>query len=91
MWKGRVATVKLGSPQALYVAVPKGEGDQLKTTVQRTDPLVAPLAAGLRVGTLEVSTAGGAKVASVPLQVLEAVEPAGFLGRAWDAVRLWIK
>jgi len=27
----------------------------------------------------------------VPLVALEGVEEAGFLGRAWDAMRLWIK
>ena len=30
-------------------------------------------------------------LAEVPLVALEAVEEAGFLGRAWDAMRLWIK
>jgi D-alanyl-D-alanine carboxypeptidase (penicillin-binding protein 5/6) len=53
--------------------------------------LVAPLAAGQRVGTLKVTTAAGAPVASLPLVVLEPVELAGVLGRAWDAIRLWIK
>jgi len=27
----------------------------------------------------------------VPLVVMEGVEQAGIFGRAWDAVRLWIK
>jgi D-alanyl-D-alanine carboxypeptidase (penicillin-binding protein 5/6) len=52
---------------------------------------VAPLTQGQRVGTLKVTTAGGAKIADVPLVVLEPVELAGLLGRAWDAIRLWIK
>jgi D-alanyl-D-alanine carboxypeptidase (penicillin-binding protein 5/6) len=30
-------------------------------------------------------------VAEVPLVALDAVQQAGVLGRAWDAVRLWIK
>jgi D-alanyl-D-alanine carboxypeptidase (penicillin-binding protein 5/6) len=30
-------------------------------------------------------------VAEIPLVVMEAVEPAGLLGRAWDAIRLWIR
>jgi D-alanyl-D-alanine carboxypeptidase (penicillin-binding protein 5/6) len=30
-------------------------------------------------------------VAEVPLTVLEPVPLAGLLGRAWDAIRLWIK
>jgi len=27
----------------------------------------------------------------VPLVLLDGVEQAGILGRAWDAIRLWIK
>ena len=91
VWKGKQPTVALGAAQAMVVTVPKGEGDKLKTSVQRTDPLVAPLAAGQRVGTLEVSTAAGARLASLPLVVLQPVEQAGLLGRAWDSIRLWIK
>ena len=91
VWKGKSATARLGAAQALYVAVPKGEGDKLKTVIHRTDPLVAPLAKGQRVGTLEVGTAGGTPVASVPLVVLDTVAEAGLFGRAWDAIRLWIK
>jgi serine-type D-Ala-D-Ala carboxypeptidase (penicillin-binding protein 5/6) len=30
-------------------------------------------------------------VAEAPLYALEAVEEAGVIGRAWDAIRLWIK
>jgi D-alanyl-D-alanine carboxypeptidase (penicillin-binding protein 5/6) len=30
-------------------------------------------------------------VAEVPLVALEAVGEAGILGRAWDAIRMWIK
>ncbi|WP_370538172.1 D-alanyl-D-alanine carboxypeptidase family protein [Ideonella sp.] len=91
VWKGKSPEVKLGSEGAVFVAVPKGEGDRLKTSVERTDPLVAPLTQGQRVGTLKVTTAGGAPVATVPLVVLEEVPQAGIFGRAWDAIRLWIK
>lgn len=91
VWQGRQSQAKLGSRGAVVVAVPRGESDQLRTVVVRTDPLVAPLAKGQRVGTLKVTTAAGAPVAEVPLVALEAVEPAGLLGRAWDALRLWIK
>ncbi|HEX4509804.1 MAG TPA: D-alanyl-D-alanine carboxypeptidase family protein [Burkholderiaceae bacterium] len=91
VWKGKLAQVGLGSKLPIYVTVPKGEGDRLKTQIERTDPLVAPLVAGQRVGTLKVTTASGAPVAQVPLTVLEPVEQAGLFGRAWDALRLWIK
>lgn len=92
VWKGKSATVKLGTASgAVFVTVPKGEGSRMKTTIERTDPLVAPLAAGQRVGTLLVSTASGARVASLPLVVQEPVELAGLFGRAWDSIRLWVK
>jgi len=40
---------------------------------------------------LRISIDGQGPVGEVPLVALEAVEEAGILGRAWDAVRLWIK
>ncbi len=91
VWKGATATVKLGAQQAVFVSVPKGEGDKLKTAIERLDPLVAPLSKGQRVGQLKVSTANGTLVATVPLLVQEEVPLAGIFGRAWDAIRLWIK
>jgi serine-type D-Ala-D-Ala carboxypeptidase (penicillin-binding protein 5/6) len=91
VWKGTTREAKLGAAGAVVVAVPRGEGAKLQTRIERTDPLVAPLAKGQRVGTLKVTTAGGALVAEVPLVVQEAVEQAGIFGRAWDAIRLWIK
>jgi D-alanyl-D-alanine carboxypeptidase (penicillin-binding protein 5/6) len=91
VWKGVVKEAKLGAVAPVYATVPRGEGDKLKTEVQRTDPLVAPLAKGQRVGTIKVSTTAGVPVAEVPLVVMEPVEQAGIFGRAWDALRLWIK
>jgi D-alanyl-D-alanine carboxypeptidase (penicillin-binding protein 5/6) len=91
VWKGSQATAKLGAAGSVVIAVPRGEGEALKTQVQRVDPLVAPLAQGQRVGTLKVTTAAGALLTEVPLVVLEAVPQAGLLGRAWDSIRLWAK
>ncbi|KPF46647.1 cytochrome C [beta proteobacterium AAP121] len=91
VWKGTVREAKLGAAGGVFVTVPKGEGDKLKTTLERTDPLVAPLAAGQAVGHVVVTTAGGTTVSKVPLTVLEPVPLAGLLGRAWDALRLWIQ
>jgi len=90
IWKGSSSIAKLGSAAAVYVSVPKGDGDKLKTDISRTDPLVAPLAKGQVVGSIKV-TANGAPVAELPLTVLENVDSAGLLGRAWDSLRLWIQ
>jgi D-alanyl-D-alanine carboxypeptidase (penicillin-binding protein 5/6) len=90
VWKGKAATAKLGSAGPVFVTVPRGEGGKLKTDITRTDPLVAPLAKGQAVGKIKVSSSAG-PVAELPLVVLEPVEQAGLLGRAWDALRLWIQ
>jgi D-alanyl-D-alanine carboxypeptidase (penicillin-binding protein 5/6) len=90
VWKGAAKNVKLGRPQAVVVAVPAGTAAQIKTAVARPDPLVAPFTKGQQVGTLKV-LAGDKPVAEVPLVALEAVEEAGVMGRAWDAIRLWVK
>jgi D-alanyl-D-alanine carboxypeptidase (penicillin-binding protein 5/6) len=92
VWKGQANEARLVAGEgSVFVAVPRGEGDKLKTTIERTDPLVAPLAKGQRVGTLKVTTAAGTPVATLPLVVADEVPQAGLLGRAWDAIRLWIK
>jgi D-alanyl-D-alanine carboxypeptidase (penicillin-binding protein 5/6) len=90
VWKGKDSTVKLGRPQAIVVAVPAGSAAKVKTQVVRADPLVAPFTKGQQVAVLKV-TNGEQALVDVPLLALEAVEQAGVLGRAWDAVRLWIK
>jgi serine-type D-Ala-D-Ala carboxypeptidase (penicillin-binding protein 5/6) len=90
VWKGSEANVKLGQPRPVVLAVPAGSSARIKTQVARPDPLVAPIAKGQQVGTLKISV-GDQPLRDVPLVALEAVEPAGIFGRAWDAIRLWIK
>ncbi|MEW6098906.1 MAG: D-alanyl-D-alanine carboxypeptidase family protein [Pseudomonadota bacterium] len=90
VWKGKASQAKLGSPSAVYITVPKGEGNNVKTQIERVDPLVAPLTKGQQVGKLKI-TVGEQVIAERPLVVLEGVEQSGVFGRAWDAIRLWIK
>lgn len=90
VWKGKSALVKIGSPHAIVVAVPAGSAGKLSTQVVRADPLVAPFSKGQQIAVLKVAN-GGQAMAELPLVALEAVEQAGIFGRAWDAMRLWIK
>jgi D-alanyl-D-alanine carboxypeptidase (penicillin-binding protein 5/6) len=90
VWKGAQPTAKIGSPLMVMVTVPRGTAAQLRTELHRTDPLVAPLKAGQRVGTLKVIN-GSRTVAEVPVVMLEAVGSAGFFQRTWDGVRLLFK
>jgi len=90
VWKGKDSTMALGQPYAIVVTVPAGSSTKLTTEVVRPEPLVAPFAKGQPVGSLKISSAGQL-IAEVPLLALQGVEQAGVLGRAWDALRLWIK
>jgi serine-type D-Ala-D-Ala carboxypeptidase (penicillin-binding protein 5/6) len=90
VWKGKTSTVALGSSSPIVVAVPAGRAGQVKTEIARPEPLVAPFQKGQAVGQLKVSV-GEQAFTQVPLMALADVEQAGVLGRAWDALRLWIK
>jgi D-alanyl-D-alanine carboxypeptidase (penicillin-binding protein 5/6) len=90
VWKGKTPTVTMGQSYPIVVAIPTGSRANLKTQVARADPLVAPFNKGQQLGILKV-TLSEQPVAEIPLLALTAVEQAGVLGRAWDALRLWIK
>jgi D-alanyl-D-alanine carboxypeptidase (penicillin-binding protein 5/6) len=90
VWKGKSPTVAMGQSFPIVVAVPAGSRANLKTQVSRSDPLVAPFSKGQQLGSLKVTLADQ-PVADIPLLALTAVEQAGVFGRAWDALRLWIK
>ncbi|MEN9539074.1 MAG: hypothetical protein RLZZ126_1309, partial [Pseudomonadota bacterium] len=90
VWKGKAADVKLGRAQPVIVAVPAGSAGKLKTQVMRPEPLVAPIAKGQQLGVLKVTLADQ-PLLDLPLTALDGVEQAGFLGRAWDAIRLWVQ
>jgi D-alanyl-D-alanine carboxypeptidase (penicillin-binding protein 5/6) len=90
VWKGTEKTVKLGQPTPIVLAVPAGSAARIRTQVARPDPLVAPFTKGQQVATLKI-LAGDQLLREVPLVALQPVEQAGVFGRAWDAIRLWIK
>jgi serine-type D-Ala-D-Ala carboxypeptidase (penicillin-binding protein 5/6) len=90
VWKGASNTVKLGRHQGTVVAVAQGTATKLSTQVLRPEPLLAPLHKNQLVGRLQIK-AGNQLVREIPLEVLEDVEAAGLFGRAWDALRLWLK
>ena len=90
VWKGKENTVKMGRAEAIVIAVPAGSAGKVTTHISHQDPLVAPFTKGQAIGALKVSL-GDESVRDVPLLALDGVEQAGVMGRAWDAMRLWIK
>ena len=90
IWKGSSATVKLGFLQDIWLTVPSGQAEKIKTEVTRPQPLIAPLVKGQAIGALKILL-DGKLLAEKPVYVLEDVAQAGIFGRAWDSIRLWFK
>ena len=89
-WKGRAGQGSIGRPEPLVVAVPVGQAAKLRSELARPDPLVAPLVKGQSVARMKIYV-GEQLLAEKPLLALQTVDESGVIGRAWDAVRLWIK
>ena len=90
VWQGKTDEAKLGVSNPLWVTVPRGRAGDVKPIAKRPDPLLAPLGAGEKVGTLTLML-DNKLLRSEPLEVLEAVERAGFVGRTVDTVKLWFR
>jgi D-alanyl-D-alanine carboxypeptidase (penicillin-binding protein 5/6) len=90
VWKGESNAVATGFAADQHVSLPKGKAEKLALSMTATEPLLAPVTKGQRVGTVKVSFEG-APLAELPLVALADVPAASVLGRAWDTVRLWFK
>jgi D-alanyl-D-alanine carboxypeptidase (penicillin-binding protein 5/6) len=90
VWKGETNDVAAGFVADKYITLPKGKAEKLALSMTATEPLVAPVAKGQRVGTVKVSL-DGTPMAEFPLVALVDVPAANVFGRAWDTVHLWFK
>jgi len=93
VWKGAGSEVSIGPERDVFITLPTAQlqrlGERgLESVIERPDPLLAPLARGETVGRLKIK-AERETVADVSVVALDAVQPAGLFGRAYDAVRLW--
>jgi len=90
VWKGASRLLNTGVAQDLSLSVPKGQAERVRAELVSQQPLVAPIAAGQRVGTIRV-TLDDKPLAEFPAIATESVAAAGMFGRAWDSMRLWFK
>ncbi|MCB1841897.1 MAG: D-alanyl-D-alanine carboxypeptidase [Halioglobus sp.] len=89
VWKGKVDQLPVGVIDATVLTLPRGKGKHLVTSVELTEPLVAPLALGDEVGSVTL-TLDGETVFHGPLQALADVAQGGFFQRLWDTLMMWI-
>jgi D-alanyl-D-alanine carboxypeptidase (penicillin-binding protein 5/6) len=88
VWKGTQPTVKAGFPNDFTIVVPKGYSDKIKSEFAPQARLIAPIAAGQKLGTLKVII-DGKVYGEYPVLALENVPLAGILGRSMDSLKLW--
>ncbi|NND66228.1 MAG: D-alanyl-D-alanine carboxypeptidase [Halioglobus sp.] len=89
IWKGQQDTVSVGLMEATVLTLPRGKHKKVKTELDIEDQLVAPLAAGDKVGTVTL-TLDGETVFHGPLVALVPVEQGGLFARLWDMILMWI-
>jgi D-alanyl-D-alanine carboxypeptidase (penicillin-binding protein 5/6) len=90
IWKGSGNSVKAGFLNDLYVSLPKGQTDKVKANLESRQPLLAPVAAGQKIGVMKLML-DGKPYAELPVVALEDVALAGIFGRGWDSIRLLFK
>jgi D-alanyl-D-alanine carboxypeptidase (penicillin-binding protein 5/6) len=89
VWKGEAEQVALGLPEDMFISIPRGRYDDLDARVELQPNLKAPLIDGQEVGRIQIYL-GENIIASRNLVTLSPIAPAGFFGRAWDGMRLWV-
>lgn len=90
IYKGSQNTIKLGFDRDVWLTLPKDKFAGMKANLTTTQPLIAPLRMGEKAGIMKL-TKDDKVLADIAVLALEDVPAAGFIGRAWDAVRLMFK
>jgi D-alanyl-D-alanine carboxypeptidase (penicillin-binding protein 5/6) len=88
VWKGQSPMVDLGIKDDLYLTLPRGEADSIKTAAEVQPRLIAPLAPDANVGSVRVLAAGHT-LTTMPLHPLKSVAAGGWWRRLIDTIRLW--
>ena len=90
VWKGTESQLSAVYTEDLVITVPKGQVQDIKTEVERQQPLLAPIEKGQKIGIVRVRL-GDRVLAEHPLRAAQAVPLAGWFGRTWDSIRLMMK
>jgi len=89
VWKGEKEQIRLGIRDELFVTIPRGRYDELDAQVEMRPELIAPIAGQEVVGQISIQLENE-EIVSRNLIALESIDEAGFLGRTWDGMSMWI-
>lgn len=87
VWKGAESKLAATTFHDLYVTLPKGEYARAKAKVISKQPLIAPIAKGQEIGTIQF-VIDGKIVDEQKLVAAKEVKVAGIFGRLWDSFML---
>ena len=90
VWKGSITELPLGTLTPVSVVVPRGQGADLKATIDVQKKLVAPIKKGEVVGAVKVMQ-GDKVISTTPLVALQDVAEGGFFRRLWDSLLMLFK
>ena len=94
LWKGTSKLVKAGFNQDFVVALPKladniAPASRIKVQLVAQPRLIAPVSKGQVVGSIQLAI-DGQSAGEFPVYALEDIPLAGWFGRLWDSIRLWV-
>ncbi len=89
VWKGMIEAVGVGLDEPVFVTIPRGRYEDLDAQVEMSPQLEAPLEADTVIGRIAVRL-DDELITERDLVALASVEEAGFFGRSWDSMKLWI-
>lgn len=87
VWKGSDNKLAATVSHDLYVTLPKGEYARAKAKVISKQPLIAPIAQGQEIGTIQFII-DGKVIDAQKLVAAKEVKVAGIFGRLWDSFML---
>ena len=88
VWKAARSPVDVGISDDLFVTLPRGQANDIKTSVDLRPRLIAPLQVETAVGQLRVY-AGNQTLTTLPVHPLTSVAEGGWWRRLIDTIRLW--
>jgi serine-type D-Ala-D-Ala carboxypeptidase (penicillin-binding protein 5/6) len=88
VWKAAETPVGVGITDDLWITLPRGEANDIKTAVDLQPKLKAPLALDTEVGTLRVFTGAG-NLVTMPVHPMKPIASGGWWRRLIDTIRLW--
>ena len=89
VFKAHSDLIEAGFRQDLWLTLTKGDFGRYKENFRPKSPLIAPIAAGQSLGTLDI-VVENKTVASVDVESIASVPTGNFLQRAWGALRLLV-